>query len=115
MIAVPHVLLLLIAAQQPPLVVHQTTSGWCSPIITNVTGNVTVNCIGVDPRALRFLNGELSRKNQELSAKIEEANEWADRYHQLETLLNQPGPNAELSRQAAEYLHQGDLDKAKNI
>jgi hypothetical protein len=75
-----EVMLLAAVAAQAPTVVRQTTTGWCSPIITNVTGNVTVNCIGVDPRALKRLNAELNRTSKELSGKIDEANEWAERY-----------------------------------
>jgi len=108
-------LLLMVAAAQAQRVTHQTTTGWCSPNIANVTGKVTVNCIGVDPRALIKLNAQLSRTNQELTAKIDEANEWADRYHELETRLSEPGPNAELSQQAEAYLHEGELEKAKEI
>lgn len=111
MIAV--LLLAGVAAAQAPTVVHQSTSGWCSPVIANVTGNVTVNCIGVDPRALSRLNAQLTKKNQQLSAKIAEANEWVDRYHELETQLHQTGANRELSKQAEEYVHQGDFEKAK--
>jgi hypothetical protein len=42
--------LVVIAAlhQQAPVTIVQKTSGWCSPVIANVIGNVTVNCIGVD-------------------------------------------------------------------
>jgi Tfp pilus assembly protein PilF len=113
-IALPLVLLAA-AAAQGPAVVRQTTTGWCSPIITNVTGNVTVNCIGVDPRALKRLNAELNRASKELSAKIDEANDWTERYHELETRLNDAGPNEELARQAENYLHEGELEKARDI
>ena len=110
-----QVVMLAALVAPTPNVARQTTTGWCSPIITNVTGNVTVNCIGVDPRALKKLNAELNRTGRELSATIEEANEWAERYHELEARLNEPGPQMELSRQAEEYLHQGELDKAREI
>lgn len=49
----------LAALQEQPVTIAQKTSGWCSPAIANVVGNVTVNCIGVDPRALRRLNEQL--------------------------------------------------------
>jgi tetratricopeptide (TPR) repeat protein len=108
-------LLLLLTFQQAPVVIRQTTSGWCSPAIANVIGNVTVNCIGVDPRALGRLNERLSRKNTELSDKIREANEWAERYHELETRLANSGDEMELSHQAEEYLHAGELEKAGEV
>jgi Tetratricopeptide repeat len=114
MMAAQIVLLAAVAAQNPTIV-HLTTTGWCSPIITNVTGKVTVNCIGVDPRALKRLNTELNRASKELTAKIDEANDWAERYHELETRLNEDGPNEELAHQAENYLHEGELEKAREI
>ena len=72
-------LVVMTAVQQPPTTV-QKSSGWCSPNIANVVGNVTVNCIGVDPRALNRLNAQLSSKNLQLADKIREADEWTARY-----------------------------------
>jgi tetratricopeptide (TPR) repeat protein len=115
MMAAAPVLFLAVAAGQSPTIIRQTTTGWCSPIISNVTGNVTVNCNGVDPRALKRLNIELVRTNKELATKIEEANEWVERYHELEARLSEPGPDSEAFRQAREYLHQGEFDKANEI
>src|SRR5215831_21140537 len=92
--------LVLMAAQQPPPPFVQTSSGWCSPNIANVTGTVTVNCIGVDPRALKRLNAELNRKNLQLADKIREANEWTIRYKELGARLNTDGGDSALSRQA---------------
>ena len=111
----PALLLAFAMAAEAPTVIHQSTSGWCSPVIANVTGNVTVNCIGVDPRALNRLNSQLSTKNQQLSAKIAEANQWVDRYHELENQLKQAGVNPELSGRAQEYIHQGDFEAARTI
>lgn len=108
-------LMFIAALQQAPVTIVQKTSGWCSPAIANVVGNVTVNCIGVDPRALKLLNTELSRKNLQLAEKIREADEWTKRYKELEARLNQSGDDSALSRQAEEYLHQGDLEKAGDI
>ncbi len=93
----------------------QKTSGWCSPVIANVTGKVTVNCIGVDPRALNRLNAALSRMALQKEDKVREANEWTRRYKELETQLSKAGNDAVLSRQAEEYLHQGELEKAGEI
>lgn len=53
-------LVVLAAQQQSPPTIVQKTSGRCSPAIANVAGNVTVNCIGVDPRTLKRLNDRLS-------------------------------------------------------
>src|SRR5271166_5329173 len=104
--------LVVMAAQQPQRALVQKSSGWCSPNITNVVGNVTVNCIGVDPRALKRLNAELSRKNLELADRIREADAWTTRYKELEAQLGKAGDDSVLSRQAEEYLHQGNLEKA---
>ena len=113
MILIP--LALVSAQQQAPATIVQKTSGWCSPVIANVTGNVAVNCIGVDPRALKRLNAILDRKNQELTAKIEEANQWAEHYHELENRLRESSSESELSRQAEALLQEGELEKAKAI
>jgi len=77
------ILAAVMAAQEAPSTVVQKSSGWCSPNIANVGGNVTVNCIGVDPRALKRLNAELSRKKLELADKIRKADEWTARYKEL--------------------------------
>ena len=109
------VLPLALWAAPPQGTIVQRTTGWCSPVIANVTGNVTVTCIGVDPRALKRLNALLVKKNEQLTEKIDEADQWATRYHELENRLSDAGDKVELSRQAAEYLHQGDLEKAGEI
>jgi len=108
-------IVLLATLQQPSTITEQSTSGWCSPAIDNVVGDVTVNCKGVDPRALKRLNALLSQKNQELSEKIREANEWAERYHELEKRLAEAGNDVGLSHQAEESLHEGDLETAGSI
>jgi tetratricopeptide (TPR) repeat protein len=118
MLALALILLLQVAARQQtaasqmPATVIQRTSGWCSPAIANIAGNVTVNCIGVDPRALIRLNRELGKKNLQLADNMREANEWAARYKELEARLDEVHDDASLSRQAEEYLHEGELEKA---
>jgi Tfp pilus assembly protein PilF len=92
--------------------VVQSSSGFCSPNFANITGNVTVNCYGVDPRALRHLNAELRRKKLALADKVREANMWAARYKELEERLLAEGNESLLSKRAEEYLHRGDLEKA---
>src|SRR5271166_6400859 len=108
-------LVVMAAVEQPAPTIVQKSSGWCSPNIANVLGNVTVNCIGVDPRALNRLNAELNRKNLQLADKIREADEWTARYKELEARLSEAGDDSALSRQAEEYLHQGELEKAGAI
>jgi tetratricopeptide (TPR) repeat protein len=104
--------LFAMATQQAQPTITQKSSGWCSPNIANIAGNVTVNCIGVDPRALKRLNAELDRKNLQLTDKIRGADEWTTRYRELEARLSDAGDDSALSRQAEEYLHQGELEKA---
>src|SRR5271157_1625840 len=108
-------LVVMAAVQQPGPTIVQKTSGWCSPNIANVAGNVTVNCIGVDPRALKRLNTELNQRNLQLADRIREADEWTTRYKELEARLSEAGDDNVLSRQAEEYLHQGELEKAGAI
>src|SRR5664280_932938 len=112
MLSLAFISLVVMVAQQPQATFLQNSSGWCSPNIANVTGNVTVNCIGVDPRALKRLNEELNRKNLQLTEKIRQADEWTVRYKELEERLSEAGDDSMLSHQAEEYLHEGELEKA---
>src|SRR5450755_4077973 len=103
------------AAPQAQSTILQRSSGWCSPNVANIVGNVTVNCIGVDPRALKRLNAELGRKNLQLADKIREGDEWTARYKELEARLREVGNNSVLSQQAEEYLHEGELEEAGTV
>src|SRR5579862_3656256 len=91
-------------AQAPPAIIVQKTIGWCSPVVANVIGNVTITCIGASPAALRRLNAELNRKNLELADKIREANDWTAKYKELEERLAAAGDDSVLSRRAEKYL-----------
>jgi tetratricopeptide (TPR) repeat protein len=110
----PILIALSVAVATSPTII-QKSSGWCSPNIANVAGNVTVNCIGVDPQALKRLNTELAKKNILLADRIREANKWTAKYKELEAQLNQGSDDRALSGQAKEYLHQGELEKAAAI
>ena len=100
------------AAQQGAATIIQKTGGWCSPAIANVTGNVTVTCIGVDPRALKRLNEELNQRTLQLADKVREADKWTQRYKELEKRLNSVGDDSLLSHRAEKYLHEGELEQA---
>jgi hypothetical protein len=91
------------SAQQTPSTTMQKTSGWCTPHIANVTGSVEVICVGVDPRALKRLNSELAGRKLQLTDKIRQADEWARRYHELETQLSEAGADSALFVQAKMY------------
>src|ERR1019366_1714969 len=108
-------LMVLANAQQSVPTTVQKTSGWCSPNIANVVGNVTVNCIGVDPRALKKLNERISLMKLDRDKAVQVADEWTTRYKELEAQLSAAGDDSVLSRQAEEYLHQGELEKAGAI
>jgi tetratricopeptide (TPR) repeat protein len=116
MIAFAILLSITAATTQSNSSIIQNSSGWCSPNIANVIGPVTIKCLGVDPRALKRLNEELHRKNLRLTDAIREADDWAGRYKELESRLSETGDDeGALSRQAADFLHAGELDKAGSV
>lgn len=88
--------------------ISQTTHGWCSPAVADTQGNVTINCHGVDPRALDRLNELLDKKDLELEEKIQEANQWVEKYNEL---LASAADDPELQ----ELIRRGDLDEAGRI
>src|SRR5271167_2851650 len=108
--------LLVVAAGTPSAAaeITQTTGSgsWCSPA-QNGNGN-TVICNGVDPRAMDRLNELLDRKDLDLKQKTAEANEWARRYNELNTQLEETkkqltanGGDATLVQTAQDLLHEG--------
>jgi tetratricopeptide (TPR) repeat protein len=111
MTALLTISLLLLASPAPP----QQTSGPCSPVIANVVGDVTVTCIGVDPRALDVLNKQLRQRKLDSSSALHEANLWTQRYLDLEKSFREYKGDRKLAALAEDYLHQGDLDKAGEI
>jgi hypothetical protein len=82
----------------------QHTEGWCSPAVADTKGNVTINCQGVDPKALQRLNELLDKKDLELQAKLKEADEWARKYKDLEQRLSSEDQSKNLTRQARTLL-----------
>lgn len=99
--------------------VQQSTQGWCSPAVSGTGGNVTIVCMGVDPRAMDRLNELLDKKDLELADKVRQAEEWARRYHALEDQLAElkaqpagPGDGGDLAGQAEAALSRGELDTA---
>ena len=100
--------------------VEQSTGGPCSPAING--SNNTVNCPGIDPRAMKWLLDELDRKNLDLKQKIAEANEWARKYNELNAQLTEArrqlaatGEDTTLVQTAQDLLHEGKLDEARKI
>jgi len=91
--------------------ITQTTTGWCSPAVGKAD-NVTVICQGVDPKALARLNELLDKKDLELAAKIREAEEWAQKYREVEQRLATQGQDEPLAQLAQALLKEGKLDEA---
>lgn len=117
-----------------PQQVTQRSFGNCSPNIQDVSGNVTIQftgsaCAGLDPATIKKLNEFLAdfpktqhrlqelldKKDQELAAKVKEAEEWAGKYRDLSQRLQAQPPDDELSRKAAALLKDNDLDAAEHI
>jgi hypothetical protein len=90
--------------------VEQSTSGPCSPAING--SNNSVNCSGVDPRAMARLEELLDLKDRDLKQKIADANEWARKYTELNAQLTDArqqleakGEDATLVKTAQDLLH----------
>ena len=110
--------------------ITQTTTGSCSPTVGQAGGNVTITCQGLDDQALARLNEFLDKKfaadnktatrlhelldkkDLELAAKIREAEEWAQKYRELEQRLATQGQDEPLAQLAKALLKEGKLDEA---
>src|SRR5439155_23696023 len=102
-----------------PSGILQSTEGWCSPAVADTRGNVTINCQGVDPKALARLNElldlrdkQLGETKQSLEDKLKEANDWAQKYHDLSERLEKLGDTSEVSRRAEALVKSGEFEKA---
>lgn len=110
-------LALQLAAQQRPIVT-EIASGRCIIIMQNVYvgGKFTVNCEGIGPGALKRLNEELVQSRLEKKQALKKAEEFAEKYDDLEKLLAtikiNPG-NRQQYMMADQYLHDGQLEKAR--
>ena len=128
------------AAQTPGVAgsPSQASTGNCSPNIVNSgSGPVTVqligSCNGIDPRLLRDLtqsmqkflaqfpktignlNELLDKKNVELAEKVREVEDWTKKYGELSQRLEEQPADDELSRQAADALKEGNLNRAEAL
>ncbi|HEV8413052.1 MAG TPA: tetratricopeptide repeat protein [Bryobacteraceae bacterium] len=90
----------------------QISTGWCSPNIANVTGNVSIVCKGVSPEALSTLNAHLSETEKQLSEKLAEANAWAQRYHELLALTAKLPKRTAALRSVEMMVKRGQLARA---
>jgi hypothetical protein len=89
------------------------TWGSCSPIVQRTGGSVTINCMGVDPRALQRMNELLDKKDVELTAKVQEAEDWANKYRVLSSQIAKADDGSILARSAKDSLVTGDLERAR--
>jgi tetratricopeptide (TPR) repeat protein len=114
--------LIVLAGPKPAAAadVIQTTTGWCSPTQYGIV-NVVI-CKGVDPRAMKRLNGDLDRMDLSLRQKTAEADEWARNYHILDDQfeiakkqLAATGEDATLVQAVQDLLHEGKLEEARKI
>jgi hypothetical protein len=115
-------LVLGVSAAQAASIIQQT-EGWCSPAVGRTVGNVTItmNCQGVDPKALDALNrdlgltkGQLRLTNQQLEQKTKEADEWARKYRELSQQAEAIQDN-KLTAQAKALLSEGKLEEADTL
>ena len=96
--------------------IEQVTYGWCSPNIANVTGDVSIICVGVAPKALQKLNENLNQLRAKYDTAIEElvakADRWTRHYNELREMplhtANRPKELEEIDH----YILDGELDKA---
>ena len=102
-----------VSAQSPTIT--QSTQGWCSPVVGQAGGNVTIVCQGVSQKALERLNELLDKKDLELQTKIQEAESWAQKYRELHGRLAQEGQDDILSQTAKTLLEEGKLEEAGAI
>lgn len=108
---IANLLLFALLADSPQSVkIEQASQGWCSPPVSAVQGGtatLTINCNGVEPKALKRLNTLLSKFD--LAQRLEKANEWVTVYRGL--ILTAGSHADEASRQAAALIGAGELDK----
>jgi len=95
--------------------VNQVTHGWCSPAVANVTGDVTINCQGIDPKIVAVLNNVLRVKDKQLTEAVNLANDWIARYQQLESSFSQIDNPSEQEKLAYELLKEGHLEEAGKL
>lgn len=123
---------LIHAATAPAGVIEQSSQGACSPPIANNAGQVTINCPGVDPEAVGYLEAQLTELPHKLSEQSDanrtiknlndlnvilrqQAADWETRYHDLSARLANSPTDSENSRLARTLIQQGRFDQAQAI
>jgi len=87
--------------------------------VADGTGNVTINCPGLDPAVVRVLSEQLGAQLKEREWRIDqitkEANDWKDGFLDLLTRLADAGVNDGLHLRAENLLKEGKLDEAGKV
>jgi hypothetical protein len=78
-------MLLSVATPAAAADVEQTATGWCKPVLSS--NNNAVTCNDLDPRTIARLNEDLDRMDLSLKQKTAEANNWAQKYHEVDAEL----------------------------
>jgi tetratricopeptide (TPR) repeat protein len=99
--------------------IKQKSTGPCT-VNAVAEGNlaVNINCPGVAPSSLRFLNENLQKQGRDLrniDSMLRTAEEWRKKYDELVNLLASAGVHSGLSKRADELLKAGQFDEAKKV
>ena len=89
----------------------QETQDSCSLPVSGFGGIPQITCPGVDPQALARLNELLTQKGSELPQKIEEADEWAEKYRDLSASLAATADDRQVAQQARDLILRGEFEK----
>jgi tetratricopeptide (TPR) repeat protein len=100
--------------------IEQTTTGSYSPAIIGNNNQVTFG--DIDPRALKRLNDDLDAKDLQLQQKLQEAEEWARKFREVNQqlidarhALMAKGEDTTLVQAAQNLLNEGKLEDAGKI
>lgn len=117
---IPSAVAFVVAAAQPAPAadnaatsIQQNSEGSCSPPIVNNSGHVTITCPGIDEKALRYLESQLSEQYRQLREQMncqddssrtirnlndlnenvrKQAEDWEHRYRELLARLDDSEP-----------------------
>src|SRR6202521_5742818 len=132
---------LLLYSTSEAMAQSNRTEGDCRPIVSSVVCNVTISYTGLDPAAEKRLNEFLSKKFLELeqtsqksairlnelldkkdreiagsgnllAQRIQEANDWAKKYQELEQRLATAEDDSEVSEKARSLIKAGEFERA---
>lgn len=96
--------------------VIQMTSGWCSPTIANVVGNVSIKCVGISPAVHRQLNEDLQRVQAKHKLQVQEliakAEMWVARYKQLKQHVDEQPASSTAVEEVNQLIRAGNLRQA---